>query len=826
MFTLVCHRALVVALAMTVLSVSPAVAAPIDEARALQRSGAYEAALERYREVLAAPSADAVTRGIALNNSCVVLTDLGRLDDALGACSAALEMRTALGDERAIGRTLNNLARVHQQRGDLALAGEHFEAALVINRGRQDHAAVAVNLNNLAALAITAGRDDRALHWLAQAAALCDRFPDAPWTRSQRIFSVLNEGVVLERLGAFERALDRYEPLLDDAASLDRQRRADLAVNAATLYRNLGDPVRALERLDLAAEMYRALGAATGRATAQHNRGIVLHRNLGRPAESEAALRDALLAADEAGAEPLGHDIRLTLAAVLVARGAFGEAATLLQTVDDARHEPRWATVAGLAELAFAQGATDDAVRWVEEAIRGVESARARLGQGADRTHFLEAQRPVYELAVDVLASRAIETRDRADAERAFAVVQQAKARALTERLGTVGPPSFDTEALRARLGNRILVSFFVTRRGLYRWRIDRTGTDLRSLGPSAPWLEDARRAHEALRRDVFPAAEVVDRLRGLVDDFQGDDRPVLVSMDGALGRLPLALLLEASRPITYLPSASSLMRHRAKRSERRDRGLLAIGAPGVRSGPEPAPTRLLFDRFGLTPLSTPELSTIGEWVPGAVRLLAGSEATETAFVREAGAPADVLHVATHTVFDPRARRGGAIVLEADAHHDGLLHADEISALALDVDLTVLAACRSAVGAVDGGPADSSLAGAFLAAGSRAIVASLWDVGDHATATFMNQLYFHLGRGARPALALARTQASFRADRQWRDSSTWAAFVLIGDAPPLPQGGTGRRWFGLLLGLAVIAALLVGVVRWRREQSRQRDAGT
>ena len=60
--------------------------------------------------------------------------------------------------------------------------------------------------------------------------------------------------------------------------------------------------------------------------------------------------------------------------------------------------------------------------------------------------------------------------------------------------------------------------------------------------------------------------------------------------------------------------------------------------------------------------------------------------------------------------------------------------------LSLDADLVVLSACRSAVGPVTG-DGITGLSRAFFAAGSRSVMASLWDLPDVVTAPLLARFY-------------------------------------------------------------------------------------
>jgi CHAT domain-containing protein len=70
------------------------------------------------------------------------------------------------------------------------------------------------------------------------------------------------------------------------------------------------------------------------------------------------------------------------------------------------------------------------------------------------------------------------------------------------------------------------------------------------------------------------------------------------------------------------------------------------------------------------------------------------------------------------------------------------------------------------------------LSRAFLAAGSRGVVCSLWQVDDDGTADLMTALYRGLQGDERSSLALAEAKRRLIADGQ--PPFVWAPFVLIG----------------------------------------------
>ena len=136
----------------------------------------------------------------------------------------------------------------------------------------------------------------------------------------------------------------------------------------------------------------------------------------------------------------------------------------------------------------------------------------------------------------------------------------------------------------------------------------------------------------------------------------------------------------------------------------------------------------------------------------GAVQRLAGPAASEHAF-RAALADARVVHVAAHAVVPDKDVAGAFLAFGRDrgatpaSDADGRLTAVEIYDLQVGADLVVLSACRSGRGRITG----DGVAGftrAFISAGARTVVASLWDAPDESARRLMSAVL--RGAGGRP----------------------------------------------------------------------------
>lgn len=282
----------------------------------------------------------------------------------------------------------------------------------------------------------------------------------------------------------------------------------------------------------------------------------------------------------------------------------------------------------------------------------------------------------------------------------------------------------------------------------------------------------------------------------------------LIIAPDGSLNLLPFEALrdnrgeyLLKSRVISYVPSGTILdVLRRASKNENAASPFLGVGDvvyenQGGAGRRIPAPDtvrgrvlRGVADFSGMRlqdlPQTREEVKEIGKIVgPDAVILL-GKDATETAFKKEPLDQFRVLHLAVHGLADTQYPERSALVLGTDpkSGDDGLLQVREIIRLRLNAELTTLSACDTGVGKLQGQEGVSSLVEAFLAAGSKSVVASLWSADDTFASALMDRFYLRLGRGEGTGSALRDAKLDLLAKYGEQVSPFyWAAFVAVGE---------------------------------------------
>jgi hypothetical protein len=255
---------------------------------------------------------------------------------------------------------------------------------------------------------------------------------------------------------------------------------------------------------------------------------------------------------------------------------------------------------------------------------------------------------------------------------------------------------------------------------------------------------------------------QLVARLANLLAGIPGSPRRLAIVSHGLLHQIPFHALFDGVRyliddyEIVYAPSTTAFV-YSGIRLPQSNRALI-VGVDDP-----------------LIPMVAQEVAAISQRLPYA-RLLTGQAATVHA-VREQAPACAVLHLACHGLFRSDNPSFSSLRLG-----DGWLTAAEIAQLDLRGSLVALSACESGRGRVYDGDEVIGLARAFLVAGARTLLCSLWLVQDVSTAALMERWYAELASGHGPATALRRAQLTVR--EQFPHPYYWAPFFTVGNADP------------------------------------------
>ena len=260
-----------------------------------------------------------------------------------------------------------------------------------------------------------------------------------------------------------------------------------------------------------------------------------------------------------------------------------------------------------------------------------------------------------------------------------------------------------------------------------------------------------------------------------VISHLRGND--LVIVPDGEFFLVPFGALQDTeshylceSFSIRVIPSLTCLkMILNAPTDHHCKRGALVVGDPWVKE-------------VGLSQL--PCARTEAEKIAAIVNTspLIGPDATKEAVLRRFSNVA-LIHLAAHgdsktgeIALAPNLSRKSEIPTRKDFY----LTMPDVLSVGLRARLVVLSCCHSGQGEVcDEGVV--GIARAFLGAGARSVLMTLWAIDDGATLEFMCKFYQHMVQRKRASEALNRATNYMRESTKFSATCHWAPFVLLGD---------------------------------------------
>jgi CHAT domain-containing protein/tetratricopeptide (TPR) repeat protein len=782
----------------------------------LRRLARYPEALEYLNQALAAYRRLGGCKEIAqaLNNRGVCLGAMGREPEALSDLRAAASVRRRTNDQKGLAHTLTSIANAARRRLSYDEALAAIDEGLDLPEGGAEGRAGLLNIQAL--IFEDQGKRSRAVAALREARNL---FVSSEELRIEDPQQQL-EGVRVTSLQLGNLALDGNDPALavsEFKAALRASRlpsdRAETEMSIAFSEARSGKLEEGIKTARKAVAALSELGDARTLSSAYGNFGLLLLDGKDRVGARKLFLQ--ALEKSDSFADADASDSLASRATALQALAEMDEqdghpdvAISYYEAAIEARDRIRSGVALDDLRMGFADRSANLYERLIlllmqqnrkEEAFRYAELARSRtfvesmLGKHSDvpttadnsgllrqereqRTELssleaeLDSQRHGRAPAavINLLAARLSSKRE--DYERTLARLK-ISGEAPAAFLGRLEPPT--DSAIRAKLQpKQMLLSYFVTEQKTVAFVLKSDSFEAVLLDVGRQAIEDATTRLRDFNATTFPSTEsltLYDMLvRPLVRFGVRDAHEIGVAPHGPLHYLPFAALSDGSQylgkraPLFYLPSASLFG--------------LAGSEGAARTTPMAA---FAHSRAGQARLeyAADEAEDIATLY--GVKALTGAAATATAF-RAATPSAFRLHLAVHGLLDRVQPAFSRLLLAPDERSDGIVNLYEVPGLPLSgVDLVTLSACDTQVGHLSPGDEVAGLNRAFLAAGARTVVASLWTVDDEVGSILMKRFYQNLKAGLSKAEALKAAQTTIRADHP--SPYYWASFVLDGD---------------------------------------------
>jgi tetratricopeptide (TPR) repeat protein len=760
---------------------------------------------------------------LSLNNLAMLYMELGEYDRAepLFNRSLAIREQTQGLDHADAATGLNNLAQLLQKKKKYDQAEPLFQKTLAVYEKTlgPDHPNVARALNNLAVLYVEMGLFHQAEPLYLRAMGIHEKTlgPDHP----NVALDLNNLAGLYTNLGQWAKAEDGYRrsrTIWEKTLGPDHAYVSTNLASLSLLYMAMGQPRKALEPA-LAAQAIDTKLIDQVMAFSSEDRKLKYLAT--KQGEMEAFLSLA--------AGPLHEDptvVREALNVWLQRKGIILEAQKRFQEALVYSDDPEAAKV--LQNLAQ---------------VRGRLSILAFGGPGREGPEAYRRQKDELEQQKDDLEARL------ARISRTFAQ-QRKKARANAGAVAQALPPGSAliefARVFRYRFGVPNRESKWLPARYLaFTLFAGPEGrVELLDLGPadaldsSVDQLKKAIPDLKKAKQAEYLAKQLHDQVFGPIEAKLDGRRNLFISPDGPLNLIPFEVLmgpdgryLIEDYTFNYLASGRDALDFGQPRA--RSGRPLILGAPDFNMNPAGGPpeqpssgrsrsSELRGLKFTPLPGTLAEVQAIASILGvQTVDLLTGPLAGEQA-LRRSDSPR-ILHLATHGFFlsdqdwrrlvdhgprdlspdpseppdrieNPLLRSGLALaganqVLSAsdDARSQGLLTAEKVLDLRLQgTDLVVLSACQTGLGEVKNGEGVYGLRRAFVQAGTKGLVMSLWSVPDEETKELMAAFYAHFVEDKMtPKDALRRAALDEMKIVHARHGAAyplfWGAFIFLGD---------------------------------------------
>ncbi|MDR9900992.1 CHAT domain-containing protein, partial [Aetokthonos hydrillicola Thurmond2011] len=798
------------------------------EALALTRLGQTNLQLDRYAEGLRfieqslpvwEALGDRFQHAIAIHNYASAVWSLGDAVKALELYERALAIRKEIGDRAGEAYSLRGMSSCYWSMGEPADALDRARQALAIRVELKDPRGEADARNSLGLLYAVLGDAQRARAEFQQAYALAVKAGDEPTALNARG----NLGWTAIGLGKFAEALpDLNAALAAFEKAGNRYAQAYVLHNLGNAYAGLKQPARAIECFERSLAIKKELGDRWGEAYTTHAMGETLGGAPGRALLEQAlasrrALRDrtgliltlgslARLDRDAGDLAAAEREIREAIEAIETSRARLASQdfrASLLASKRDF-YEFR-------TELLAKQGK-------VEAALESAEQSRGRLlldrlGDALNgvREHAdpkLVAQERAARRRVNTIADRlerlaagpskkAQETQLQAELDRAIAAARDAAEAVRSRRIAELeDPPLVSAKQMQGLLrAGETLLFYAPGREQTLLWIVTPQAVRMQTLPVKQAAIQAA--VEQLLQRIAGkdPAwrepASALERLLG-VSAVSG--AKLIFAGDGVIESVPFAALPTClQREVAYLPSVSALALRRAEPPRRGVERILAIADPvlGPRDPRMPAGAAASAIELPRLRFSRLEAEMLAKIRPDATILSLDFNASRDALLSNPARLREqtIVHLASHALVDPARPELSRLVLsaynaQAKRIDDPAVRLHEIYQLDLrSARLVTLSACRTAQGSTLPGEGLVSLTRGFQYAGAASVLATLWDVDDRSTASWMEEFYTALlTRKQSVGAAMRSASAALRGKRaEWAHPYYWAGFVLQGE---------------------------------------------
>ena len=792
--------------------------------------GDFQQAIEYHQKHLQISKevGDRAGEGCAYGNLGNAYDSLGDFQQAIEYHQKHLQISKEVVDRAGEGRAYGNLGNAYRSLGDFQQAIEYHQKHLQISKEVGDRAGEGGAYGNLGNAYVSLGDFQQAIEYHQKHLQISKEVGD----RAGEGRAYGNLGNAYQSLGDFQQAIESHQKHLQISKEVgDRAGEGGAYGNLGNAYDSLGDFQQAIEYHQKRLQISKEVGDRAGEGGAYGNLGNA-YQSLGDLQQAiEYHQKDLQISkevgdrAGEGGAYGnLGNAYR-SLGDVQQAIEYHQKHLQISKEVGDKNGEAIAHFSLGVNFQCL--GSWSEAVDSYQSSVKLFDTVRALIqSEDAWKRSFRELHQKVYTALWRGLLK--MEKND----EALFAA-EQGRAQALGDMLTmqycltTLPPPSHDAKESISNISRELSTqTAFLAMDGNKSniWVLERGNNVVFRQGKieSERALDDPvcvllERAYKKIGAGVGVRCEnrAMDELTGAppssreaetttsesspctnnalqplydvvftpIEDLLHGEELVIVP-NGPLCLAPWAALSECYR-IRTVPSLTSLKLITSLPEEYHSKsGALLVGDPCVK-GVLVEDAKKRRRPLSQLPYAKQEVEMIGEILK--TPPLTGKEATK-AEVLTRMTSVGLVHIAAHG-----RKETGEIALAPNPgwtskfpeEKDFMLKMSDVQAVRLRASLVVLSCCHSGRGEVLKSEGVVGLARAFLCAGARSVLVSLWAIDDEATMEFMKGFYQHLREGKSTSVALHQAMKLLRDSEKFSAMKHWAPFVLIGDSVKL-----------------------------------------
>ena len=708
-------------------------------------------------------------QGKAYGNLGVAYQSLNEFQRAIEYTNKYLIIAKEVGDREGQGEAYCILGNIYLFLGEYQRAIEYANESLVIAKEDGNRVLEGSAYGNLGATYHRLNEFKEAMECHKKQLTIAKEVGDR---RGKRI-ACLQIGDIHESLGDVPRAMEYYKQCLNNAEEIgDREVQGGAYCRLGSCYRHLHDLKEATECYKKHLSIAEEIGDRKGEACA--------HRSLGQSFLLSYSLNEALehfrcsvkvydtIRANSISEDQLKISFRTEHQSVYT---LLWQVLVMLERNDEALYAAeRGRAQALLDALKVTYGLTSLSPRSIEseEEVRNISRKTTVL------TVFLALQEKTVNMWVLGKEDNPIFRQEKIEIGR-----EQEDSFWNVLKRGKERNPIFRQKEIEIRREHK---DFFTLLLDTVLKNI-RAGVGIRCENRSMDQLsDDSTSSTRDDNQTSKPSQKTTDFLQPLYDAVLGpiedllDGEELIIVPDGALSKAPWAALSETLR-IRTVPSLTSLKVITDSPIEYHSKsGALLVGDPCLKK---------ITDERG-NPIYDPlkyarmEVEMIGKILKS--QPLTGEDATKEAVLQRIKS-VSLVHIAAH------GKPGtGEIFLAPDPQwesdkpkeEDCIMKMSDIQTVKLKARLVVLSCCYSGQGEVSS-EGVVGMARAFLFAGARSVLATLWAIDDEATMMFMKSFYQQLASGESASVALQRAMKCLRDHQDYSAPKYWAPFVLMGD---------------------------------------------